>query len=340
MGLSKILKTNAKHALSGAWGRAIGVIFLAGLPLILINLLEYAIRQVTGIPEFVDLMGTMSLSFDDVANTTLLSTLISGLMLLLTFILTAPLSQGLIRWYYRRTGGENEGVTELFYYFEAAGNYFKSLWLYLQIGVRMGLWTLLLSLPLVGGIWTMIMLGFSNPDNSAQIFSILYLLGILWGILMSIFLAIIGLRYFLAPYILVEQPQIKLRTAIKQSIKLVRGYKSGLFVFMLSFIPWYLPLVLILLLMIPMAFMGAFYIMEVVAFGVVLLLIQLGLMFYAGPYIRASYAMYARYLIELGQRNSGDSVNATREYIYKTDIDRYMEEQSVSDKTQEGDAPN
>ena len=117
---------------------------------------------------------------------------------------------------------------------------------------------------------------------------------IVWGIAVVIFSVAISLRYFLAPYILAENPQMKSREAVKQSVKYMKGHKGDVFVFGLSFIGW----ILLCVFFIPM--------------------------FYVIPYMNASHAMYARYLIQLGNNALGGG-ESTREY--KVEIDRYMEDQ-------------
>ena len=47
MGLFRALKTNARRALAGSWGRAIGIMLISVIPGVLINLLEYGIREVS-----------------------------------------------------------------------------------------------------------------------------------------------------------------------------------------------------------------------------------------------------------------------------------------------------
>ncbi len=303
MGLSKMLKSNAKHAMSGAWGRAVGILFIAAIPTLLINLLEYAIRLVSGVPEFVDYAGTPNVAFDDLSNLALASSLISVLILILMFIITTPLQQGVLRWYYRRTGGEDDGVSAVFYYFETAKDYFKSFWLYFQIGLRMLLWEILLAIPLLagGGVLVYAMRGLDG-ELPPVVKLAAGILAVIWVTIMAILSVMISLRYMLAPYILAEHPEIKVRKAIKQGVRLVKGYKGSLFVFGLSFIGWYLLCIFIV---------PAFFVL---------------------PYVAASFAMYARYLIARGEMElAPEGGNATREY--KPEIDHYVETQDAASQS-------
>lgn len=297
MGLSKTIKMNAKRALAGAWGSAIGVIVITMLPSIMINILETVIRTVSGVPEFVDYAATPSIAFDDMANVAMVSTLISLLISLLIFFVMTPLQQGCARWFYRRTGGEQEPVSGVFFYFETAKSYFRSLGLYFQIGLRIFVWMLLPALPMAATIVFIMFykrqLGGNLPN---AVFAVVVILMVIWAVLLVILSIMISLRYFLAPYLLAEHPEQKAGQCIKNGVHLVKGHKAELFGFMLSFFGWALLCVLI----VPI--------------------------FYVLPYMHSSYAVYARYLIQLGEEAGSDN---TKEYLYKPDIDRYMEEQAA-----------
>lgn len=291
MGLYSTLKQNAKHALGGQWGRAIAIMVISWIPYMLFNALEYGIRGAIGEPEYVG--GNV--------NITVLSSITTLLILLLMFIVLTPVQQGVLRWYYRRTSGSDEPVSDLFYYFEAAGSYFKSLWLHFQIGVRMFLWTILLAaLPLTGTVIVGMTFGVGRGGRlHGTIALIMGLLTIVWIILLSLVLSIINMRYFLAPYLLAEHPDKKASRLICQSVKLTKGHKGSLFLFSLSFVGWLLLCIFII---------PAFFVI---------------------PYINISMAMYARYLIQLGEGGAAPSADVTREYAYKPEIDRYMDDMST-----------
>ena len=236
MGLFRALKTNARRALAGSWGRAIGIMLISVIPGVLINLLEYGIREVSGVSEFVNRSGTGN-AFRAAANIAPASIAITLLVSLLVFFIMTPLRQGIIRWYYRRTGGERDGVTGIFHYFETAAGYFRALWLNFLIGFRMLLWTLLLTVPLA--LLTGLLSVAGGAGRATRTFAMLLML--VWMVIACVVIVIVGLRYFLAPYLLAEHPGYKARAAIREGVKLVRGYKGSVFLFALSFILWYLP---------------------------------------------------------------------------------------------------
>lgn len=287
MNLSKMLKTNAKRAMGGAWGRAAGILVIAALPGMLLNLLEYIVRQVGGVPEFVDYPGTPGFAFDDLTNLALPSTIITLAIAALSLLILLPLCQGIIRWYYRRTGGENDGVADIFYYFESARSYGKAFWLHVRIGLRIFFWGLLLLLPLAGGtalLW--LAMNGLRGELPNVVWLVAGVLGVVWAILATVLGAIVSLRYLLAPYLIAQHPDWKIRRAIKQSARLMKGHKGSLLVFGLSFIGWWVLCLLIL----PV--------------------------FFVVPYQSAAYALYARYLIST---DADAADNATREFRPDTD---------------------
>lgn len=328
MGLFKTMKTNAKRMMSGAWGRAIGVMLLVLLPAVLINMLEQGMRGVAGVPAFMDYAGTAGVALDDTANVAALSVLVSILMGIFMFIVVAPLQLGAARWYYRRTNGANEGVSELFHYFETSRDYFRALGVTFSIGVRMLFWGVLLCLPLVGigAVYSIAKTSSGGVSGGVALVSAFLLL--IWVVLSCIIIELIVLRYFLAPYLLAEHPEMKAQQAIKQSVKLTRGHKGSLLLFELSFILWFIPLLLVVMMIAPAATVGSLAVYSVWGSVMLALVVQFGLAFYLQPYMSASFAMYARYLIQIGENDGGD---ATREYTAcKTEIDRYMEEQAAN----------
>lgn len=97
MSFYKTVKQNAKRALAGGWGKAIGLMLIAALPLSLVRILEQVIRSMGGIPAYVDYRGTPGLAFDDLANVAFASVLLTLLTTLLAFIVERPLCQGIVR---------------------------------------------------------------------------------------------------------------------------------------------------------------------------------------------------------------------------------------------------
>ncbi len=316
MGLFKTLKYNAKRAMAGGWGRAIAIMLIMAIPPVLMSVLEFAIRMVGNVPAFLDASSGEVL--DGLSNIAAVSSAITFGVSLLLFLVSAPLRQGACRWYYRRTDGEKEPVGVLFHYFETAKDYFRSLWMYFQIGLRMLLWSILLFAPLIvgAGLLGYYRFVYYREPLPGMVALAGGMLAVIWMVLGTVLLVFVQFRYFLAPYLLAAHPGMKARRAIKQGIKYVKGHKASLFGFHLSFLLWYLPLVAVLVMLLASPFVQP-YAMRTLSLGMMALLaVQLMLAFYLTPYISASRAMYAHYLIHLSENGLPETEDEqTREYV-------------------------
>ena len=107
-------------------------------------------------------------------------------------------------------------------------------------------------------------------DTVMGIFGIV--IGALLLITAALLLSVFLLRYFLAPYILAEDQKQSARKCIVLSKRYMKGRKGQLWVFYLSFFPWLLLSFLILPIL------------------------------YVCPYISCASALYAKYLIEVKNR--------------------------------------
>ena len=186
-------------------------------------------------------------------------------------------------------------------------------------------WALLLYSPLFAMAAMFII---SGGDQPRAVILFAFLLSVVWLLIATVLLTIVGLRYFLAPYLLAAYPGRKIRALIRDGVRKVNGHKGRLFLFSLSFIGWYLPLVAVLGLIIFLPFASnVFMTLQILGIMILLLVLQLGLMLFVGPYTRAALAMYARYLIERSEHDDMDSGADNRTREYKPEIDHYLESQ-------------
>ena len=186
-------------------------------------------------------------------------------------------------------------------------------------------WALLLYSPLFAMAAMFII---SGGDQPRAVILFAFLLSVVWLLIATVLLTIVGLRYFLAPYLLAAYPGRKIRALIRDGVRKVNGHKGLLFLFSLSFIGWYLPLVAVLGLIIFLPFASnVFMTLQILGIMILLLVLQLGLMLFVGPYTRAALAMYARYLIERSEHDDMDSGADNRTREYKPEIDHYLESQ-------------
>lgn len=116
---------------------------------------------------------------------------------LLALIFTPVLSLGCCAYFLERLRGREPGFKGLF---SRMGSFGKALWLYVCMGVRVLLWSLLLVVPGV----------------------------------------IAAFRYALAPYYLSEDPTLTASECIEKSKATMQGAKMSLFALLISFVGWQL----------------------------------------------------------------------------------------------------
>lgn len=191
----------ARRALTGFWGVALGVTFLAVLLggadsgfnfRINLNLSDdsfrfdsnwyhftqyYAPKILHALWQFAPLFAFLSM------------------LSLVQFIIGGAVELGLCRFYLHRLDGRPAEVGDLFSAFDVFG---RALWLRVLMGLKIFAWSLLFIIP---------------------------------GI-------VAALRYAMAPYILAEHPEFTASQAIELSKQMMDGKKGDLFVLNLSFIGW------------------------------------------------------------------------------------------------------
>lgn len=82
--------------------------------------------------------------------------------------------------------------------------------------------------------------GFSNVGRKIGGYLWMQLFIFLWSLLLFIPGIIKSLSYAMTPYILGDCPNVNARNALKLSMRIMKGHKWALFVFMLSFFGWWL----------------------------------------------------------------------------------------------------
>ncbi len=186
---SYIFKSKAVRSLKGNWQTALIVSFIAALPST-VN----ALLRSTQLPDVSYAMTYEELSAA-VGQISLQSVWLITIVGLLTFLITPVLSVGCYHYFIRRIQGEELGVAGVF---SRRAVFLRALWLYVQMAVRVVLWSLLLIVP---------------------------------GI-------VAALRYALAPYFLAENPELTAAQAIEKSKEAMADKKFSLFMLLLSFIGW------------------------------------------------------------------------------------------------------
>lgn len=294
MSLRKMLKFNAKQSLRGSWGTAIGVIAVPmGVSLLLATLLSTLtggvlyVSNPTGNPILMEKFSDAEY-FAQLNVTQLLIFLgLSLLSYLIMLFIESPLSYGSTRWYYNQIQGKQPGFRSLFDFYSTKTKFLKSVRLAVSLALRAAGWALLIVFPasIIYTILSVFSVNLGNTNsNMAFMGPVLAFVGVIIFALACFFCVVFLGRYFLAPYYIFEDESLTVKDAVKLSIKHTEGNLFDIVWFGLSFWGWMILSIMVL----PVAF-------------------------YSVPYIQASTAMYAKYLIETGKRNDA-LINQQNEY--------------------------
>ena len=270
MSLRSHVKQNARYALSGSWGRAIGIFFICVTIYIMFSLLRGMMSLLVDIPDFRDILKTPGYYLDDVPVKTVAALVMEALFVLAGLIVNAPLSLGVKQWYYAMAGGQPDDLSAIFSFFSRGRLFFRALWFRVSLAVRSVLWGILFFI-VPGAVFAASWLLLDRGSNTVG--GLLALLGAMLALLSAVFWCIFISRYFMAPYLLAEQTGMTARQAIKHSVREMHGGRTEIFLLELSFLPWALLCIFILPLL------------------------------YVVPYYSGSKALYARYFIERARRD-------------------------------------
>lgn len=285
------IKKNAKLALKGNWGPAMGAsVVVAAISMLMVGLEHTALTLFVGNPFAHN--PTMeppprdyALFVREMFALNWVELLITGVFVLLSLLLLSPLGLGLNRLFLSVVHGRRTSLSELFYFFETMQRYTRAVWHTVQINLRCWLWSVLF-FCLPGGIMAisarfLILEEIDRQTRAAASIGMMLALGLV--LLAAILYAIYVSKYALTAYLLCESDALSVRQAIKASIRYTKGYRGLLVLFPLSFIGWYLlsPLTFFLLLL------------------------------YVAPYHSAATALLNRYLVEKSRQRE---VSSTQEW--------------------------
>jgi len=190
--------------------------------------------------------------------------LVSVVSTLFFFTITFPLLFGVLRWFWRTTGGADDSVGGVFYYFSAINNYLLSLKVWWGFFWRAVAVTALMFLPY------MIAYAATSPEVYA-LFGTSVPLGISSLSSISDFLIILGLvgsialiiRFYLVPAILFWDETISVNDAFKYSYIVSKGSKAAFFYFVISFVGWFV----LSMLAVPLLFTVPYFLASVTVFS-------------------------------------------------------------------------
>lgn len=186
-------KQKAREALRGNWQTALVVVFFSGVFLTVANILQSLWLPDPLVYASYGLYNEFAVAILRVTDGMWAALLITNVLAL---VLTPALSIGVNRYFLARMEGQELGVREGL--FGRVRIWRRALWLYVLMGVRIFLWSLLFLIP---------------------------------GILAAI-------RYSMAPYYLAQDPNMKASEAIEKSKSVMKNMKMAYFMLMISFIGW------------------------------------------------------------------------------------------------------
>ena len=290
MSLFAILKRNARRAMRGNWGQAI-LILLLYLGVVAIFSVFSTVVGGVFIAQPLGSNPTASLqnAFDAFYSVLPQVIVLEVIGVIFSLMILYPLVLGIAHWNLQVVKSGSEPFSGVFHFFERARRYGRSILYSLQMIFRSTVWAIVfLAIP---AVVMQVAIYFSahfrqNGDRRLAVYA-----GIGIVLAFSIFLLAVFMyaafmkRYFLTPYLLARDDSITVRSAIRQSVVQTGGYRFNLLWFELSFIGWNL-----------------------------LSCLFFPLFFYSWPYMNASLAMYAQYLMEKHIREDSPLPNATREF--------------------------
>ena len=236
---------------------------------------------------------------------------ISFFLNILLTLLTMVLSFGYSAWALGRSRGEELGYRDLFHGFRMAG---RVIGMRLWVLVLTFLWGLAVAIPAALLIGALLLVGVSGGADGAVYLSdgaaiAVVVLVLVIYLAAVVLLAIITLRYAMSDYTLLDAPEAVAFAAVRRSKELMRGRKRTCFVLLLSFLGWFLLVVLLMLL--PMAVCTALLAAAVMSAPVLVLplwmlmtalvfLLPLPLECWLAPYVSLTCANFYNELIGRG----------------------------------------
>ncbi|MBC8536370.1 DUF975 family protein [Feifania hominis] len=154
-------------------------------------------------------------------------------------LIVLPLSFGICEWHYHLTDENPGSFVTLFNWYGSAKLYFKCLALRLNVVLRLVFWG---SIPVAAGVFSAIFVGRMLTDLALDPL----LGGLITGALILVtavalvWFLIFTRRYAMCDYLLVRDPDKKIRQIIRESCRFMRGHKLEHVVFTLSFFGWFL----------------------------------------------------------------------------------------------------
>lgn len=153
--------------------------------------------------------------------------------LLVTFLLSAPLRFGTLKWHYAVVKGSPQTVGWALNEYGSLKSIGRSLWIYIYTGLHYIKWGLaIFAAPLAMSVGGSLIYEKGREGAAGMLMSF----GVVAGVACAVLFVFVTNRLFLAPY-LYSEGDISAVEAVRESKARMRGQSGGLLVFQLSLIP-------------------------------------------------------------------------------------------------------
>lgn len=254
------IKRAAKRALTSRWPEAI-LVFVSFIAVCLINSVSQSILmhlfKVEALWSIFAPAELPRLEFIASIGITMLSALFS-------FIITFPFLLGVLKWFWSVTNGSNAHLYEIFYFFQSGRLYKKAFSFSLTLYLRVLLIALVCFLPyIVAKILTSptlyILLNRPTPIFISGLFN---MVDIFQG-LGIISVAVLNVAHLIFPAVLFIYPELSVLKTVKRAKAISHVEPLKLISFVFSFTGWFL----LCLFVIPLVFVGPYFIASLSIYG-------------------------------------------------------------------------
>lgn len=233
------IKLKSKQLISGKTGKSTLILIFSILTVAFFSVLPFASQMVIGIEKVTDFLSSVSPYVPYIA-----ASITVALILIWAISAAGSFSMGTKAWFSSGVyNKKNRGRRMLFWFKPKRA--FHSAGLYLTIFLLNLLWAIALLSPGVLLLASAIVLTMTGGIE-INIFICIVSGGAGLTVIGIMFLFVISGRYFLAPYLFAQDPNLKIGIAIKRSKNLLDGSLWRLAAFKLSFVPWFCLYVFIL----------------------------------------------------------------------------------------------
>ncbi len=241
--LHKTIKENSKKALEGNWIIATSVAFIYLSFTIVFSMLDSIIALVMENIGLID-VGKDRMPWLEGASVTL--TVYTIIMSVLWFLIITPLRLGVANSFYNLSSGKKGDVSDIFIFFDRISFILKAWVLQIQISIRLIIWAVVCySLP---ALLTYIIAGYNMSGVSNLSMGLYFACRasvIISYIFATVMMGVIGCKYLLAHYLIIENKRMSTTWAIKLSCAITKGKLQQIFAFRISFLWLVLPSLLI-----------------------------------------------------------------------------------------------